>query len=95
MTLTLTHLGVGMFVSMAGCVSLLWVTWIRPAHQKEVKLQVRLAQIEGRLENGRKEMDRLKDEDSETLALLRSIDERLRRLENQFSAVAPALAREA
>ena len=95
MEITLTHLGIGMVASVLGSIAVLWGTFVRPAHQKEVKLQVRLAQIEGRLDSGKKEMDRLQAKDTEILELLRSIDERLRRLENQFSAVAPALAREA
>ena len=52
MEITLTHVAVGMALSVVGSVSMLWATWVRPAHAKEVKLQVRLAQIEGRLDAG-------------------------------------------
>ena len=94
MTITLTHVAVGMALSVIGSVSMLWATWIRPAHRKEVDLQVRLAQIEAKMDEGERSMKALSTKDGEILELLRSIDDRLRKLENQFSAVSPALNRE-
>ena len=94
MEITLTHVAVGMALSIVGSVSMLWATWIRPAHRKEVDLQVRLAQIEAKMDEGERKMRALDSKDGEILDLLRSIDNRLRKLENSFAGVAPALNRE-
>lgn len=76
MTITLGHLAVGMAVSVIGSISMLWATWVRPAHAKEVALQVRLAQMEARLDAGDKRfvgLDRLEKQMQAVLTELAAI----------------------
>ena len=76
MTITLGHLAVGMAVSVIGSISMLWATWVRPAHAKEVALQVRLAKMEARLDAGDKRfvgLDRLEKQMQAVLTELAAI----------------------
>ena len=70
MTLTISHLAIGMAVSVVGSVSMLWATWVRPAHRKEVDLQVRLAHIESRLDAGDKRFDTMEKLEKDMRAVL-------------------------
>ena len=72
---------------MLGTVALVWRMWLAPAQQREIALQVRLAKMETRLDSGDKKFDEMASD-------LKDIRDTVHRLEKQFSAVAPALARE-
>lgn len=93
-TITLTHVAIGVALSIVSAFVSVWLAFVRPAHAKEVKLQVRLALLDSAMEKGADRMTRLEAKDGEILDLLRSIDTRLRNLETQFAGVAPALTRE-
>ena len=75
--------GGGMLATLA----LVWRIWLAPAQQREIALQVRLAKMETRLDSGDKKFDEMASD-------LKDIRDTVHRLEKQFSAVAPALARE-
>ena len=70
MTLTITHLAVGMVLAIVGSIGTLWTTWVRPAHRKEVDLQIRLTQIEGRLDAGDKRFDTMEKLEKDMRAVL-------------------------
>lgn len=76
MTLTITHLAVGMIVAVIGSFATVWATFIRPAHAKEVALQVRLAKMESRLDAGDKRfvaLARLEEQMQQVLTELAAI----------------------
>ena len=91
---TLYHLVASGGGGMLATIALVWRLWVVPAQQREVDLQVRLAKVDARLDNGDKRFEHHSEKDDRILAKLDAIEERLRNLEQQFAGVAPALSRE-
>ena len=92
--LTVYHLLVTGVGGMAATLGTVWTVFVRPAQRKEIRLEVRLADIEGKLREGEKAFQRHQDRDDRLEGKIDKLIDSVNQLKQQFSAVGPALNRE-
>ena len=89
--ITLYHLLATGGGGLLGTLAIVHRLWLAPLHKAKVELEVWKAKVEERLKQGEHSFVRHAEKDDAILSKLTAIEERLRKLEQAFAGVAPAL----